>query len=453
MRKLRKAMALLLTLAMIMGLSMTTFAAPDSDPTTSNITVNGLAAEDKDTTVNLYAAVTWDKPNSTWVVANWAKNYINTAQNPYTITNAEGLVDAVSGDPTYTTTLSQGNSSVTFENIPVGAYVITASGEKASYAPMVAETYDEDETYMKAEDVTVTAKTDGYDLTKEQIDDNFIARGETVTFKITTTFPSFPDPNSSDNTYKIVDTPEGLDIQGVTSILIGGQDATVQGSYDQSKENYTIDLSSNIGTMNENAGKTVVVTYEAKVTADNGYSNTANAFRNDQNLGTDSEKGYTGDVKITKYEEDGNTVLSGAEFKVYHATKTEATEGNVEALYFVLDKTGVYYLAESTEEGATQNIVATNGSVQVKGLEEGNYWIEETKAPDGYSINNDGVSVQIDANEKENVHIEKFLTDTKLAALPSTGGIGTTIFTIGGCVIMITAAGLYFASRRKHGEN
>ena len=32
---------------------------------------------------------------------------------------------------------------------------------------------------------------------------------------------------------------------------------------------------------------------------------------------------------------------------------------------------------------------------------------------------------------------------------PSTGGIGTTIFTIGGCAIMIIAAGLFFATRRK----
>ncbi len=39
--------------------------------------------------------------------------------------------------------------------------------------------------------------------------------------------------------------------------------------------------------------------------------------------------------------------------------------------------------------------------------------------------------------------------NTKLASLPSTGGIGTTIFTIGGCAIMIIAAGLFFASRRK----
>ena len=41
------------------------------------------------------------------------------------------------------------------------------------------------------------------------------------------------------------------------------------------------------------------------------------------------------------------------------------------------------------------------------------------------------------------------IPNTKLTALPSTGGIGTTIFTFGGCAIMIIAAGLYFATRRK----
>ena len=41
------------------------------------------------------------------------------------------------------------------------------------------------------------------------------------------------------------------------------------------------------------------------------------------------------------------------------------------------------------------------------------------------------------------------IKNTKLAQLPSTGGIGTTIFTIGGCAIMIIAAGLFFATRRK----
>lgn len=45
--------------------------------------------------------------------------------------------------------------------------------------------------------------------------------------------------------------------------------------------------------------------------------------------------------------------------------------------------------------------------------------------------------------------LETSIPNTSLSDLPSTGGMGTTIFTIGGCVIMVTAAGLYFATRKK----
>jgi len=44
------------------------------------------------------------------------------------------------------------------------------------------------------------------------------------------------------------------------------------------------------------------------------------------------------------------------------------------------------------------------------------------------------------------------ITNTKLIALPSTGGIGTTIFTVAGCAIMIAAAGFFFATRKKEEE-
>ena len=45
------------------------------------------------------------------------------------------------------------------------------------------------------------------------------------------------------------------------------------------------------------------------------------------------------------------------------------------------------------------------------------------------------------------------IPNTQLSKLPSTGGIGTTIFTIGGCAIMIAAAALFFAGRRKEKSN
>lgn len=84
-----------------------------------------------------------------------------------------------------------------------------------------------------------------------------------------------------------------------------------------------------------------------------------------------------------------------------------------------------------------------------KGLDEGTYWFEETKAPEGYSINVDGASATIKESKDKNVTVPTSLKDTKLSALPSTGGIGTTIFTIAGCLIMVTAAGLFFASRKR----
>ena len=89
------------------------------------------------------------------------------------------------------------------------------------------------------------------------------------------------------------------------------------------------------------------------------------------------------------------------------------------------------------------------GTVKVEGLNEGTYHFTETKAPAGYSINAEGVDATIEESTEHNVSVATSINDTKLSALPSTGGIGTTIFTIGGCAIMIVAAGLFFATRRK----
>ena len=326
---------------------------------------------------------------------------------------------------------------------------------------------------MEAEDVTVYAKTSGYELTKEQKieaeGNKFIARGEQVTFTITTTFPTF-DWDKQDNEYKIVDTPTGLQIDKVNSIRIGGtelNDTDYDAAYDTSNPvNYVIDLSSQI--KEANAGKRVVIEYEATVTSDEGYSNTANAWKDDVSFGDDEEKGYTGSITIIKYNADKSEKLKGAEFKVYHATKDEVAAGDVvEALWFVKVSDGVYKKALNSTEGqgtdtaATQTVVTgQNGTIKITGLDEGDYWFEETKAPDGYSINTDGITAKIDLSEwdeQSNISIGEdeslYLTDTKLASLPSTGGIGTTIFTIGGCAIMIAAAALYFVNRRKSEEN
>lgn len=441
MKKMKKLFAVLLTLAMVLGMSMTSFAAE-----TSQIKVTGLSSQENET-VNLYPAITWDEENSKWNVATWASGYIQLVGNKYEITDAEGLTAAVAGTP-HTQTHSAGSTEVTFDNIPVGAYVITASGNKISYAPMVAETYNKDAIYMEAKNVEVVAKTAGYNVTKKA-KDHFVARGQEVEFSITTTFPSFEVADSDKNSFTIVDTPTGLDITQVVSVTIGSDTVTNYGKNRDDNGVYTIDLSSSIGTSNANAGKTVIVTYKATVTSDEGYQNTANAYRNGVDMGNGNEEGFSGDITLTKYNKDKSEALEGAAFKLYKGTK----DSHGDALYVVPTGNGTYKVALSAaEQDATQTLVTVSGgTLKVTGLAEGKYWFEETKAPKGYSINSDGAlaEITVDDEHAEAQSQETEIKDSKLSSLPSTGGIGTTIFTIAGCVIMIAAAGLFFASRKK----
>lgn len=454
MKKMKKVFALLVAMVMVMGMTMTTMAAERK--LTSNITVKGLT-EGAKTKLDAYQAVSYDVKQNIWVVAAWADDYIklNDEKTAYEITNAVELGKAAeSQKPTYTgTTTAQ---EYTFESAEIGAYVILASDDKETvYTTMVAETYKDNAEYIEAEDKTIFAKADKVKLDKKAKEgDNFIGRGEEVEFTITTTFPNYETPDSKDNTFTIVDVPTGLDITKVTELTIGGapfEDYTVA---EVDNGVFTIDLTNAIGTENANAGKTVVVKYKAIVTSDEGYSNTANAFKNDETYGEDTEEGFTGDITLVKYALDkdnddltNNAKLAGAKFKVHKGNK------DGEVLFFVKVGDGVYKHALADEEGAIDELeVSAEGELKVTGLGDGTYFFEETKAPDGYSINEDGATVTIEGSATENVSMDTYVIDTKLSSLPSTGGIGTTIFTIGGCVIMIAAAGLFFASRRKESK-
>lgn len=448
MKKMKKIMAALLAMVMMLAMTTTAFAA---GKLTSDITVKGLT-QGVETTLKAYQAVSYDAEKNNWVVAEWAKDYItlNAEMEEYVITDAEGLGKAAQAQKE-TLSGTTADTEYTFKDAAIGAYVIIASDEKTTYTTMVANTYDRTQVEFKAEDVTINAKASGYDVDKEaQEGDTFVGRGETVNFTVTTTFPNFKVADSKDNTFKIVDTPKGLDITKVTALTIGGKDFTDYTTSETDEGVYTIDLTKAIGTANENAGKTVVIEYEAVVTSDEGYSNTANSFVNDEKFGEGEEKGYTADITITKYASDkdnnnldDNVKLAGAKFKVHENNK----DGKV--LSFVKVSDGVYKLAMENEAGAVDEIeVAADGTVKVTGLGNGTYFFEETKAPDGYSINEEGVTVEVKAADK-NVSLNGHLIDTKLASLPGTGGIGTTIFTVGGCIIMIAAAAFFFLSRKK----
>ena len=154
---------------------------------------------------------------------------------------------------------------------------------------------------------------------------------------------------------------------------------------------------------------------------------------------------FTGEITLVKFgDSDETNVLANAEFEVYKA-------GETTPLKFKLQENGNYRYAPDAEDATTTVVTNEEGKVVVEGLNVGTYHFKETKAPEGYSINTDGKDITLTQTgvATATVKASDKLNDTKLNALPSTGGIGTTIFTIGGCAIMIVAAGLFFATRRK----
>ena len=145
-------------------------------------------------------------------------------------------------------------------------------------------------------------------------------------------------------------------------------------------------------------------------------------------------------VSLYQADEKGNVVLD--------------KDGNV--LKFVDKGNNNYVLAKDqtvTTGVVTEVVTGANGQLVVKGLDKGEYQFKEVTAPDGYSINETNSSATLTiTGDKATAEFtaDADMRDTEVGALPETGGIGTTIFTVGGCAIMVAAAALFFMNKKKH---
>ena len=450
MKKMKKFFAVLLALAMVLGMSVTGFAAKVENQYANNITVSNLAA-DVETTLNVYNIIYLDQDdagNQTWKVVDWANDYVseNAQTGEFTITNAAGLKDAADAQENATATAKETKTSHEFTGLPIGAYVIRAFDSKGTYGLMVANTYDADGKYMASKAASVTAKMEGYNVGKTA-DDKFVSRGQRVNFTVTTQMaPKSNEAKKTLTTFKVVDTSTGLkaDSFRLDSVKIAGTTANVDASKATAVSNndgtvtYTVDLSDLIATTE--SGATVEVKYSAVVENDHTYNNSATASAATVNYTPGTVTGYEGNVTLKKVDTNRN-VLNGAEFQLLKGTTPVSV---------VKVSDGVYKKALEGETGATTTLVATNGTLKITGLDEGDYAFKETKAPTGYKVNSDNKTFTITANETAEVTVDAGeFVNTKLSALPHTGGIGTTIFTIAGCAIMVAAAFFFFTSRKK----
>ncbi len=173
MKKMKKLMAALLAMVMMLAMTTTAFAATPADGVTATngkITVKGLT-QGEETTVKIYKVVGWDEATNNWKVEDWAKEYVNLTTNPVTInwTELEKIATDENkfGDPVVTST-----GTAEFDNLGIGAYMVKAvgAGENAitTYTVMGSFTYGYDENHiMVPTDVEIDAKASDYKVVKK----------------------------------------------------------------------------------------------------------------------------------------------------------------------------------------------------------------------------------------------------------------------------------------------
>lgn len=473
MSKIKKVLALVLAMAMVMAMGITSFAR-EAVAGTSTITINGLTS-DSNTNIDIYQVAYLDEDvnGGSWVFADWAEGKYSVGADGIYSFNWEAMKGAVQAADKYLPTISvtAPATTTTITVTEIGAYLIVANDAngQTTYAAMGTNTadYDSNTNLIKAVNAKVNAKPSTIKLTKtisttdpdgNTVQNKQVAVGDTIYYTIETIFPSFDIDQTTGRTFSITDTPgAGIRIDGITSVKVG--DSAFSG-YTTNPSTFpatgAVTINFNEDTLADstgNAGKKITVTVQATVI---GTTDISNAAISSKNSTGDSDESYTSQATVTKVDATNQDVkLQGAQFVLATGTgadrkyaKFDTTKTFVEWVNDYTDSEGEFIDACIVETGS-------DGTATVYGLDgDLTYYFVEVKAPAGYSLNDADNTFTwtpvVNTNGTEEGKTGAVtVTDTKLTQLPSTGGIGTTIFTVVGCLIMIAAAAMFFVSRRR----
>lgn len=359
------------------------------------------------------------------------------------------------------------NDSLT--GLAMGSYLILVEGGAKVYSPAlvnVVPVWDQatESWTLPEQDLEVTVKASSLTLEKTA-DKAQAAVGDTVTYTLVAAVPQYP-ANATNKGYILSDKlPDGLTLGAVTvqGVAADGQETLLTDGmhYTQTTQDATRPDTSPVSftltfTYDEiSSYSSIKVTYTATVNKDavvtDGNVNNAYLDYNNDPYGgatwqtvTDTKTVYTYGIQVKKTD-GANQPLSGAEF-----TLSTDEEGQ-NTIYFV-GANGVYHKAETDGTGAATVAVDANGELTLSGLNVGKYYLTETKAPGGY--NKLSAPIEITITDAKNAngdaapdgivddegattgYVQATVVNTQGFVLPTTGGMGTALFTIAGVVLM-----------------
>lgn len=279
-------------------------------------------------------------------------------------------------------------------------------------------TYDKDD---ELDSVVIESKKISYDITKDsskyEVDDSHLKKDNSFVVSIPDVKTCVEDPEFNLN--------NGATIT-VTYTAHLNENAAVNGSADN-KNSVRLQYSNNPRPDGKYWGYTPNYTPESEVYV------------------------YTYQLNNTKYHdtaEKGNE-LKDVGFRLY----SDADYKNEVELY--QDGEFYYPIKNASNKQAVEMKSAEDGTFNVKGLDAGTYYLKETKTPADYNPC-DVPPVIIKANHKGNqVDLNGSTLSTTIInnkaggiTLPSTGGIGTTIFYVVGGGLMVAAIVLLVTKKR-----
>ena len=403
----------------------------------------------------------------------------------------------------------------TFSGLSAGYYLIMTTGlptnengDEGAYTRYILAMTGATE--GSSGDNAIESKSDLPQLDKD-LDKNDANINDTVTYYLTASLPS---DYSYYTTYNLTfhDTLcSGLDFDEVLAVYVydsDDRDTNETNAADQLTANatectsgYTVNTSTTDGcsfevTLNAkdfttNSNALIQVVFTATLNDDaiiggagnpnEAYLEYSNNMYSDDTGKTVTDKviTWTYELDVTKVDgEDNSVTLPGAEFKLYRVNDNGDNE------YVVVDSANKVSSWVTDKDSASTLTSDASGLFSVIGLDVGTYYITETKAPVGYNVLSADIEIEVTATHTS-AESGTWLTDDKTAldslvitynstdhdgtvsdgkvslpiennsgaTLPSTGGIGTTIFYIVGGILVVGAIILLITKRRMGGDD